>query len=85
MKTNMWRISLLDEGVPNIIPAHSDGAMMPDLGVMFIIKGIYNTIYECETTGQLIQFYHATMGYPCTYTWCKSITTATSRDGEGLL
>ena len=29
MQTNMWRISLLDEGVSNIIPADSDGTMMP--------------------------------------------------------
>ena len=37
MQTNMWRISLLYEGVSNIIPAYSDGAMMPDLGAMPII------------------------------------------------
>ena len=32
-----------------------------------------NSIYECENTIQLIQFYRATMGYPVTSTWCKSI------------
>ena len=39
MQTKMWRISLLDEGVSNIIPAYSDSAMMPDLGVTPIIEG----------------------------------------------
>ena len=75
MKTNMWRISILDKEVSNTIPAYSDGAMMPELGSMTINEGLYNKTYECETTGQLIQLYHATMGYPCTSTWCKSITS----------
>ena len=75
MQTNMWCISLLDEGVSNIIPAYSDGAMMPELGAMPISEGFSNNIYECETTGRIIQFYHATMGYPPTSTWYKAITT----------
>ena len=54
MQTNMLRISLLDEGLANIIPAYSDGAMMPDLGATPIIEGFSNNIYQCETTGQLI-------------------------------
>ena len=29
IQTNMWRIALLDEVVSNIIPAYSDGAIMP--------------------------------------------------------
>ena len=48
--------------------------MRPELGSMPITKGFSNNIYKCETTGQLIQFYHTTMGYTCTYTCCKSIT-----------
>ena len=47
MQTNMWRISLLDEGVFKIIPASSDSAMMPDLGATPIIEGFSNNIYEC--------------------------------------
>ena len=70
----MWRISLLDEVVSNIITAYSDGAMLPELGSMPITEGFSNNIYECETMGQIIQFYHATLGYPCTSTWCKFIT-----------
>ena len=73
MQTNMWRIYLLDEGVSNIILAYSDGAMMPELVSMPITEGFYKKIYECETTVQLIQFYHATMGYHCTSTWCKAM------------
>ena len=70
----MWRISLLYEVVANIIPYYSDGAMIPELLSMPITEGFSNDIYECETTGQLIQFYYAKMGYPCTSTWCKAIT-----------
>ena len=51
IQTNMWRISLLDGGVANIIPAYSGGDMMTDLGATPIIKGFSNSIYECETTG----------------------------------
>ena len=80
----MWRISLLDEGVTNIIPAYSDGAMMPHLGATPIIEGFSNNIYECETPYQIIQIYHATMGYPCTYTWCKVITSGYFKGWPGL-
>ena len=65
MQTNMWRISLHDEGVSNSIPSYSDGAMTPELRATPIVEGFSNNIYECETTGQLIKFYHKTMGYPC--------------------
>ena len=58
MQTNMWRIPILDEGVSNIIPAYSDGAMMPELVSMPITEGFSNNIYECETTGQIIYLYH---------------------------
>ena len=34
--------------------------------------------------GQLIQFYHATMGYPCTPTWCKAIITGYFKGCPGL-
>ena len=43
-----------------------------------------NSIYECETTGQLIHFYHATMGYPVTSTWCKAIDAGYFRGWPGL-
>ena len=74
MTSNMWSISLLDEGVSNTIPTHSDGAMITELGSMPITEGFSKIFYECETTGKLIQFYHTIMGYPCKYTWCKAIT-----------
>jgi hypothetical protein len=34
---------------------------------------VYQTIYECQNTKQLINFYYATMGYPVISTWCKAI------------
>ena len=80
----MWRIYLLDEGVSNIIPAYSDGAMMPELGSMPITKGFSNNIYECEITGQLIQLYHETMGHPCMFTLCKAITEDYFKGCPGL-
>ena len=51
VQTNMWRISLLDEGAPNVILAYSDGAMMLELEATPIIKVFSKKIYECETTG----------------------------------
>ena len=74
MQTNMWSIPLIDKRVSKILSAYSDGAIMPKLGAMPITEGLSNNVYECETMGRLIQFYHSTMGYPCTSTWCKSIT-----------
>ena len=74
MQTNMWHIYLLDEGVSNIIPAYSDGAIMPELGPMPITEVFSNNIYECETTGKLIQFYHAKTGCHYTSTCFKAIT-----------
>ena len=68
LKSNMWRISLIPDGGNNIIPnndtSHST-SKMPDF--------FSNSIYECENIGQLINFYHATMGYPVTSTWCQAI------------
>ena len=84
MQTNMWRISPLDEGLSNIISDYSDGATMPYLGAIPITEGFSNNIYECETTGQIIQFYHAKMGHPCTSTWCKSTTTGYFKKWPGL-
>ena len=84
MKTNMWRISLIEEGVSNITPAYSDRSMIPDIGAMPTIEDFPNNVYECEITGQLIQLYHAKMGYPCTSTWCKSITTGYFNGWTGL-
>ena len=58
--------------------------MMPELVAIPITKGFYNNIYECENTGQLIQLCHATMGYTCTSTWCKAITTGYFKGRPGL-
>ena len=58
--------------------------MIPELGSMNITKGISKNIYKCETTGQLIQLYHKTMGYPCKFTWCKAITAGYFKGQPGL-
>ena len=63
MQSNMWRISLTNDGTNNIIPDNvsiEDQVKMPSF--------FANSIYECENTDQLIQFYHTTMGFPATST-----------------
>ena len=64
MRTNMWHISLLSDGGNNIIPDDDDDfseeVKMPEF--------LANGIYECDNTDQLIQFYHAIIGYPVTST-----------------
>ena len=84
MQTNMWRIYLLYEGVSNIITAYRDGAMMPELWPMPLTEVFSNNTYACDTTGQFIQFYHATMGYLCTSNWCKAITAGYFKVRPGL-
>ena len=43
-----------------------------------------NSIYECENTTQLIEFYHATLSYPAVSTWCKAITAGYFQGWPGL-
>jgi hypothetical protein len=78
MRSNMWRISLLPDGGNNIIPDDEDQDCNTKVPIPDFLA---NSIYECETTGQLIQFYHATMGFPVTSTWCKAIDD-TSEGGQ---
>ena len=68
--TNMCRISLIPDGGNNIIPddTTTDSESEVKMPTLFV-----NSIYGCETTGQLIYFYHATMGYPVISTWCEAI------------
>ena len=79
MQSNMWRISLTDDGTNNIIPddvSIEDQVEMPSF--------FANSIYECENTNQLIQFYHATMGFPAASTWCKAIDAGYFKGWPGL-
>ena len=61
--TRLWRVSLLADGSNSIVPADQNIVQSPTV----------NGIYECENTGDLIQFYYATMGYPVLSTWTKAI------------
>ncbi|KAL7531195.1 hypothetical protein ACHAXR_003897, partial [Thalassiosira sp. AJA248-18] len=81
LATNMWRISLIPDGGQNIIPADDNDNFTSEVPMPDFFA---NSIYECETTGQLIQFYHATMGYPVTSTWCKAIDAGYFRGWPGL-
>ena len=82
LTTNMWRISLLPDGGNNIIPA--DDGTSDITSEVIMPEFLANSIYECETTGQLIHFYHATMGYPVVSTWCKAIDAGYFRGWPGL-
>ena len=82
LTTNMWRISLLPDGGNNIILA--DDGTSDITSEVIMPKFLANSIYECETTGQLIHFYHATMGYPVVSTWCKAIDAGYFRGWPSL-
>ena len=77
----MWHISLLPDGGNNIISADEDQDFNAEVPIPDFLA---NSIYECETTGQLIHFYHATMGFPVTSTWCKAIDAGYFRGWPGL-
>ncbi|EED89749.1 predicted protein [Thalassiosira pseudonana CCMP1335] len=72
--TRLWRVSLLADGSNSIVPAEQDIVQSPTV----------NGIYECENTGDLIQFYYATMGYPVLSTWTKAIDKGYFRGWRGL-
>ena len=76
----MWRISLIPDGSNNIIPDDDDN-IDDDVSMPTFIA---NSIYECDNTDQLIQFYHATMGHPVISTWCKAIDAGYFRGWPGL-
>ena len=64
--TRLWRVPLQsNEG--NIIPC--------DTTIILPTKPLVqaHSIYECENTHQLVNFYYATMGYPVISTWCNAI------------
>ena len=81
LRSNMWRISLTPDGGNNIIPEDDIENITTNVPMP---KFFANSIYECETTGQLITFYHATMGYPVVSTWCKAIDAGYFRGWPGL-
>ena len=81
MESNMWRVSLQDMGGSNILPAANCSTV--DEAMPFP-KCLANSIYECENTTQLIEFYHATLAYPTLSTWCKAITARYFQGWPGL-
>ena len=70
--TRLWRMPFLPDRSNTSIPPNSniiDESSTPEIPTL-----LTNSIFECDRTDQLIQYYHATMGYPVISTWCKSIT-----------
>ena len=84
--SNMWRVSLVDDGAKTVIPDDSqhitndhsitNAESIPDF--------FANSIYKCENTDQLIKFYHVTMGFPNISTWCKAINAGYFRGWPSL-
>ena len=77
--TPLWHVSLHPEGGNLIVP--TDQQIFQQLLVQPSPE--INTIYECENTGQLINFYYATMGYPVISMWIKVIDKGYFEGGGG--
>ncbi|KAL7475158.1 LOW QUALITY PROTEIN: hypothetical protein ACHAW6_001084, partial [Cyclotella cf. meneghiniana] len=75
--TRLWRVPL-QSNENNIVPL--------DTNIVLPTKSLpqSHSIYECENTHQLINFYYATMGYPAISTWCKAINRGYFRGWPGL-
>ncbi|KAL7475994.1 hypothetical protein ACHAW6_007122, partial [Cyclotella cf. meneghiniana] len=78
--TRLWRVSLHPDGGNTIVP--TDQHIIHQL--LIHTSPEINNIYECENTGQLINFYYATLGYPVISTWIKAIDKGYFRGWRGL-
>ncbi len=78
--TQLWRVSLYPEGGNTIVPTNQQITHQLSLHTSPEI----NNIYECENTGQLINFYYATLGYPVISTWIKAIDKGYFQGWRGL-
>ncbi|KAL7478604.1 hypothetical protein ACHAW6_004365, partial [Cyclotella cf. meneghiniana] len=78
--THLWHVSLHPEGDNCIIP--TDQQIIQRL--LFEPSPAVSSIYECKNTGQLINFYYATMGYPVISTWIKAIDKGYFQGWRGL-
>ena len=85
MQTNMWSISLLVEGVSNIIPDRSDGAMIPYLEATPINKFFPTTFMNVKPRASLYSFTMQKWGIPARPLGVNPSPQAISRDGQGLL
>ena len=85
MQTNMWCISLLDEGVFNIIPAYTDGDMMPYLGATPIIEVFPTTFMNLKPQASLYKSTMQQRGIPARLLGVTPSHQNTSRDGQDLL
>ena len=81
MQSNMWRISLQDISRTNIIPDPNSKTLDQFLPFPQFLA---NNIYKCENTQQLIEFYHATLGYPVVSIWTKAISAGYFQGWPGL-
>ena len=81
LRSNMWRISLQDIGGSTSIPDPDSEQLDQPLPFP---KFLANNVYYCENTQQLIEFYHATLGYPVVSTWTKAISAGYFQGWPGL-
>eukprot|EP00804_Cyclotella_cryptica_P006014 CCRYP_000255-RA/>CCRYP_000255-RA protein AED:0.25 eAED:0.25 QI:0/0/0/1/1/1/2/0/796 len=82
--TRLWRVSLIPDGGNTIFPPYSTIDDLYETPDNIQALSAYQPIYECTNTNQLINFYHATMGYPVVSTWCKAIDKGYFRGWNGL-
>eukprot|EP00804_Cyclotella_cryptica_P010117 CCRYP_019273-RA/>CCRYP_019273-RA protein AED:0.41 eAED:0.41 QI:0/0/0/1/0/0/2/0/262 len=75
---------LLPDGGNSIYPPYSTIEELYETPDNSHALSAYHPIYECTNTAQLINFYHATMGYPVVSTWCKAIDKGYFRGWNGL-
>jgi len=80
----LWRVPLTSEGGTNIIPSTHVEEINPSGSL--ILSCEINSIYECEDTGEMTRYWHATLAYhpKSTITWaigkgylrgCPGLTT----------
>eukprot|EP00804_Cyclotella_cryptica_P023350 CCRYP_000480-RA/>CCRYP_000480-RA protein AED:0.37 eAED:0.37 QI:0/-1/0/1/-1/1/1/0/217 len=71
--TRLWRVSFIPDGGNNIFRPYTTVNDLYETPSNIHALSAYQPIYECTNTNQLMNFYHATMGYPVISTWCKAI------------
>ena len=61
--TRLWRFDITSKGVNRVTPDTAPEEYDPSNGEIFAtIKHRVNSIYECTNKGQLIKYYHASLG-----------------------
>ncbi|KAL7480382.1 LOW QUALITY PROTEIN: hypothetical protein ACHAW6_006077 [Cyclotella cf. meneghiniana] len=82
--TYVWQVSLVPDGIHSIFPPHTNLNDLHKTPENSHTNSIYQPIYKCSNTKNLISFYYATMGYLVISTWCKGINKGYFQGWNGL-